>query len=231
MVDPCSFTVPAIAGSISGVIVVAAGVVVIVIIVCVQYLKFKKRACQRDKELQKFQEQEEAKEAIREVHHRLWSREKEQEETKAAHHEYHHLWSREKVARLLDDLREMKEIVQATNDLELFREFLTDYMQMTREIYGKYLSSVATDGEEERNVQVEREQKEQILNFLREILKGGKRNKSLKAEMLRTIMDEVGNEVTDWKSQSTHLESTNFISGQQPSTEAREEAGGKGNSG
>ena len=41
MVDPCSFTVPAIAGSISGVIVVAAGVVVIVIIVCVQYLKFK----------------------------------------------------------------------------------------------------------------------------------------------------------------------------------------------
>ena len=226
MVDPCRFTVPAIAGSISGVIVVAAGVVVIVIIVCVQYLKFKKRACQRDKELQ---EQEEAKEAIRELHHRLWSREKEQEETKAARHEYRQQWNREKVDKLLEDLREMKETVLAKNDIELFRGFLTDYMQMTREIYGKYLSSLVTDSEEERNVQVEREQKEQILNFLREILKGGKRNKSLKAEMLRTIMDEVGNEVTDWNSQSTHLESTNFISGQQPSTEAREEAGGKGN--
>ena len=64
-------------------------------------------------------------------------------------------------------------------------------------------------------------QKEQILKLLREILKGGKRIESLKAEMLSTIMDEVGNEVTDWESQSTHLESTSFISGQQPSTEAR----------
>ena len=80
-----------------------------------------------------------------------------------------------------------------------------------------------------RNVEVEREQKEQILNLLREILKGGKRNESLKPEMLRTIMDEVGSEVTDWKSQSTHLESTDFISGQQPSMEAREEAESKGN--
>ena len=72
-------------------------------------------------------------------------------------------------------------------------------------------------------------QKEEILNLLREILKGGRINKSLKAEMLSIITDEVGNEVTDWKSQSTHLESTSFISGQQPSTEAKEEAGGKGN--
>ena len=37
---------------------------------------------------------------------------------------------------------------------------------------------------------------------------------------------EVESEVTD---QSTHLESTKFISGQQPSMEAREEAESKGN--
>ena len=222
MVDPCRFTVPVIAGSVSGVIVVAAGIVVIVIIVLLQYLKFKKRACQRDKGLHL--------EEIKEENDFYKSQKsQEQEEAKAAHCKLHRLWSREKVYRLLDDLREMRETVSATNDLELFRGFLTDYMQITREIYGKYLSSVATDSEEEINVEVEREQKKQILNLFREILKGGRRNKFLKAEMLSTIMDEVGNEVTDWESQSTHLESTNFISGQQPSTEAREEAESKGN--
>ena len=212
MVDPCSFTVPAIAGSISGVIVVAAGIVVIVIIVFLQYCKFKKRACHQYKEL----------------HLKELKEENEQEETKAARHEYHYQWSREKVERFLDDLREMRKILCATNDKELFQEFMAEYMKMTREAYGQYLSSVAPDSKE-RNVEVEREQKEQILNLLREILKGGKRNESLKPEMLSTIMDEVGSEVTDWKSQSTHLESTNIISGQQPPMEAREEAGGKGN--
>ena len=39
-----------IAGSISGVTVVAAIVVVIVIIVCLKYQKFKKRVCQQDEE-------------------------------------------------------------------------------------------------------------------------------------------------------------------------------------
>ena len=192
MVDPCSFMVPAIAGSVSGVIMVAAGVVVIVIIVFLQYLKFKKRACQRDKELhlieikevsQKSQEQEEAREVDRQ-------------------------WSREKTDQFLDDFREMRETVSARNDLELFRGFLTDYMQMTREIYGKYLSSVATDSEEERNEEIEKEQKEQLLNLLREILKGGRRDKSLKAEMLSTIMDEVGSDINDFvdqKCQSTCL--------------------------
>ena len=194
MVDPCHFTVPAIAGSVSGVIVVAAGVVVIVIIVFLQYLKFKKRACQRDKALHL--------EEIKEENDFYKSQKsQEQEEKKAARHEYHQQWSREKVDKLLEDLKEMKETVQATNDIELFRGFLTDYMQMTREIYGKYLSSVATDSEEERNEEIEREQKEQLLNLLRDILKGGRRNKSLKAEMLSTIMDEVGSDVNDFVDQ------------------------------
>lgn len=194
MVDPCSFTVPVIAGSVSGVIVVAAGVVVIVIIVFLQYLKFKKRACQRDKELhlKKIKEENDFYKS---------QKSQEQEETKEAHRELHQQWSREKVDQLLEDLREMKETVQATNDIELFRGFATDYMQMTRAIYGKYLSSVATDSEEERNEEIEKEQKEQLLNLLREILKGGRRNKSLKAEMLSTIMDEVGSDVNDFVDQ------------------------------
>ena len=201
MVDPCSFTVPAIAGSVSGVIVVAAGIVVTVIIVLFQYLKFKKRACQRDKELH-------LKEIKEENDFYKSQKSQEQEEAQEAHRELQRQWSREKVDRLLDDLREMRETVSATNDLELFRGFLTDYMQMTREIYGKYLSSVATDSEEERNEEIEKEQKEQLLNLLREILKGGRRNKSLKAEMLSTIMDEVGSDVNDFvdqKCQSTCL--------------------------
>ena len=201
MVDPCSFTVPAIAGSVSGVIVVAAGIVVTVIIVLFQYLKFKKRACQRDKELH-------LKEIKEENDFYKSQKSQEQEEAQEAHRELQRRWSREKVDRLLDDLREMRETVSATNDLELFRGFLTDYMQMTREIYGKYLSSVATDSEEERNEEIEKEQKEQLLNLLREILKGGRRNKSLKAEMLSTIMDEVGSDVNDFvdqKCQSTCL--------------------------
>ena len=194
MVDPCRFTVPAIAGSVLGVIVVAAGVVVIVIIVFLKYLKFKKRACQRDKELHLEEIKEENDFYKSQKSH-------EQEKTKAARYEYHQQWSREKVDKLLEDLREMKETVQATNNIELFRGFLTDYMQMTREIYGKYLSSVATDSEEEKNEEIEREQKEQLLNLLREILKGGRRNKSLKAEMLSTIMDEVGSDVNDFVDQ------------------------------
>ena len=52
------------------------------------------------------------------------------------------------------------------------------------------------------------EQKEQLLNLLRHILNGGRRNKSLKGEMLRTIVDEVGSDVDDYvdqKLQSTCL--------------------------
>ena len=194
MVDLCSFTVPVIAGSVSGVTVVAAGIVVIGIIVFLQYLKFKKRACRREKELHLEEIKEENDFYKSQKSH-------EQEEAKEANRELHRLWSREKVDKLLEDLREMKETVQATNDLELFRGFVTDYMQMTREIYGKFLSSVATDSEEERNEEIEKEQKEQLLNFLREILKGGRRNKSLKAEMLSTIMDEVGSDVNDFVDQ------------------------------
>ena len=196
MVDPCRFTVPAIAGSVSGVIVVAAGVVVIVIIVFLQYLKFKKRACHRDKELHL--------EEIKEENDCNKSRKsQEQEEAKEANCELHRLWSREKVDKLLEDLREMKETVLAKNDIELFRGFLTDYMQMTREIYGKYLSSSVTDSEEEKNEEIEKEQEEQLLNLLRDILKGGKRNKSLKAEMISTIMDEVGSDVNDFVDQKS----------------------------
>ena len=113
MVDPCRFTVPAIAGSVSGVIVVASGIVLIVIIVLLQYLKFKKRACLQGK---KFHLEE-----IKEENNFYKSQKsQEQEETKEANCELHRLWSREKVDKLLDDLREMRETVQATNDLELF---------------------------------------------------------------------------------------------------------------
>ena len=190
--------VPAIAGSVSGVIMVAAGVVVIVIIVFLQYLKFKKRACLQDKKLHL--------EEIKEENDDLYKPQKSQEQEEAR--EVDRQWSREKTDQFLDDFREMRETVSARNDLELFRGFLTDYMQMTREIYGKYLSSVATDSEEERNEEIEKEQKEQLLNLLREILKGGRRDKSLKAEMLSTIMDEVGSDINDFvdqKCQSTCL--------------------------
>ena len=110
--------------------------------------------------------------------------------------------------KLLEDIRNMRE--SAKNDTEVFRQ----YMDLVKEISDKLFSSVAmdsdatTDSEEERNKEMEREQKEQLLNLLRHILKGGRRNKSLKGEMLRTIVDEVGNDVNDYvgqKLQSTCL--------------------------
>ena len=185
MSDPCSFTVPVIAGSISGVIVVAiiVIVVVIVIIVCLQHLKFKKRACQRDRELQLIQTEEE------------------RSQQNENHREMDRQWSRDRVNKLLDGLRGMQEIIRATNDTELFRNFLADCTKLTMELYGEFLSCVATDGEEERNGEIEKAQKEQLLNLLRHILKGGRRNKSLKEEMLRTIVDEMGSEVNDYVEQ------------------------------
>ena len=194
MNDPCRSIV--IAGSASGVIAIAAItiIVVIVIIVCYRHLKFKRKACQQEKQLQLEETKEENDFCIR-------KKCQEQEETKEAHREVHRQWSREKVDRLLDELKDMRKTVCATNDKEMFREFMADYMKITREIYGKYLSSVDTDSEEERNEEIEREQKEQLLNLLREILKGGKRSKSLKAEMLSTIMDEVGSDVNDFVDQ------------------------------
>ena len=181
-------------------IIVVVVFVVIVIIVCLKHLKFKKRACQRDRELQLEETREE---------HDFCNKQncQKQDEKKEANREVHRQWSREKVDRLLDELKDMRETVCATNDKELLREFLGDYTKMTTEIYGKFLSPVATDGdvvtdsEEERNEEIEREQKEQLLNLLREILKGGRRNKSLKGEMLRTIVDEVGSDVNDYVDQ------------------------------
>ena len=188
-------------------IIVIVIVIIVCLIVCLTYLKFKKRACQRDRELQL----EETKEQNDCAHQQKC---REQEEIKEERHEVHRQWSREKVDRLLDELKDMRKTVCETNDKELFREFLTEYMRLTKVIYGKFLSSVASDGdvatdsEEERNEEIEKEQKEQLLNLLRDILKGGKRNKSLKPEMLNTIVNEVGSEVKemiDQKRQSTFL--------------------------
>ena len=190
-----------------------AAVVVTVIIVCLQYLKFKKKACQQDKELQ-------LEEKMRENDFIKCQKENDCE--------MHRQQSRDRVDRLLDGLRDMQEIIRATNDIELFRDFLADCTKLTMELYGKFLSYVATDSEEERNEEIEKAQKEQLLNLLRAILNRGTRNKSLKAELLSTIMAEVGSEVSEWKSRSTHLEFTNLISDQQQSMEARKEAGSKG---
>ena len=195
MDGPC-FTVPVIAGSVSGVIVFAAIIVVIVIIVCVQYLKFKKRACQQNKELELKNKMEDNVDADR--------REcREQERVKEQHHEYHRQWSREQVEKLLKDIREMRECAKC--DIEMFRE----YMKVANEISDKLISSIApdsgdvvTDSEEERNKEMEREQKEQLLKLLRHILRGGRRNESLKAEMLVAIKEEVG---SDKKCQCTCL--------------------------
>ena len=181
-------------------IIVVVVFAVIVIIVCLKHLKYKKRACQRDRELQLEETREE---------HDFCNQQtcQKQDEKKEANLEIHRQWSREKVDRLLDELKDMRKTVFETNDKELLRKFLGEYTKMIREIYGKFLSPVATDGdvvtdsEEERNEEIEMEQKEQLLNLLREILKGGRRNKSLKGEMLRTIVDEVGSDVNDYVDQ------------------------------
>ena len=123
-----------------------------------------------------------------------------QEETQ--HREYHRQWSREQVEKLLKDIRQMQEC--AKSNIEMFRE----YMKVANEISNKLISSVApdsgevvTDSEEERNKEMEREQKEQLLKLLRHILRGGRRNESLKAEMLVAITEEVGSDVNDFVDQ------------------------------
>ena len=194
-VDSCSFTVPVIAGSISAVIVVAAAIIVVTaIIVCLKYHKLKKNSCHQDKKLKLEEKREDNVDADR--------REcRKQEETKEKHREMRRQWSREQVEKLLEEVREMRE--SAKHDVELSR----DYIKLIREVC-TLLSSVATDSEEERNEEIEKAQREQFLKLLQDMLKGGKRNESLKLEMLRTIMDEVGNDVNDYvgqKLQSTCL--------------------------
>ena len=201
MDGPC-FTVPVVAGSVSGVIVSAAIIVVIVIIVCVQYLKFKKKACQQHEELELKNKVEDNVDADRKECRK-------QERVKEQRRALDHQWSREQAKQLLEDIREMREC--AKTNIEMYRV----YMDVAKEVSDKLISSLATDSgdvvtdsEEERNKEMEREQKEQLLNLLRHILRGGRRNESLKAEMLSTIMDEVGSDVNDFvdqKCQSTCL--------------------------
>ena len=174
---------------------VAIIVVVIVIIVCFQYLKFKKRACQQDKELELKNKMEDNVDADRRAC-------REQERIEEQHREMNRQWSRQQMEKLYEDIRNMRE--RAENDTEVFRQ----YMDLVKEISDKLFSSVTTDGddvatdsEEERNKEMEREQKEQLLNLLRHILKGGRKNKSLKGEMLRTIVDEMGSDVNDYVDQ------------------------------
>ena len=190
-------TIPVIVGSILGVIVLATAVIVVtVIIVCLKYRKFKKNSCYQDRKLQLEEKKEDNIDADRKECRK-------QEETKERHREYHRQWSREQVEKLLKDIREMREC--AKRNIEMFRE----YMKVANEISDKLISSIApdsgdvvTDSEEERNKEMEREQKEQLLKLLRHILRGGRRNESLKAEMLVAIKEEVG---SDKKCQCTCL--------------------------
>ena len=126
---------------------------------------------------------------------------REQERVKEQRREMNRQWSRQQMEKLLEDIRNMRE--SAKDNPEVFQQ----YMELVKEISDKLISScttdgdVATDSEEERNKEMEREQKEQLLNLLRHILRGGWRNKSLKAEMLSTIMDEVGSDVNVYVNQ------------------------------
>lgn len=163
--------------------VAAAIIVVITIIVCLKYHKFKKNSCHQDKKFELEEKKEDNVNADR--------REcRKQEETKEEHREIHRQWSREQVEKLLEDVREMRE--SAKRNVELFHE----YIKLIKEVC-TLLSSVTTDCEEERNEEIEKVQKEQFLKLLQDILKGGKKNKSLKPEMLRTIVNEVGSEVKE----------------------------------
>ena len=174
-----------------GVIVLATAVIVVtVIIVCLKYRKFKKNSCYQDRKLQLEEKKEDNIDADRKECRK-------QEETKEQHREYHRQWSREQVEKLLKDIREMREC--AKRNIEMFRE----YMKVANEISDKLISSIATDSgdvasEEERNKEMEREQKEQLLKLLRHILRGGRRKESLKGEMLATIAEEVGSEVKQY---------------------------------
>ena len=194
MDGPC-FTVQVIAGSVSGVIAAAIIVVMVIMIVCVQYLKFKKKACQQHEELALKNKVEDNVDADR---RECRERDRVKEQRRALDHQ----WSREQAKQLLEDIREMREC--AKTNVEMYRV----YMDVAKEVSDKLISSLATDSgdvvtdsEEERNKEMEREQKEQLLNLLRNILRGGRRNKSLKAEMLVAITEEVGSDVNDFVDQ------------------------------
>lgn len=139
-------------------------IVVVVVVTCCCWHILKRRECRKDKAL-------------------------EMVDTKIHIHEMDRQSSRDQATKLLN---QFKEQYDQTDDTELKRELLKHQTQLTIELLR--LSSVQADDEEEWNEDIEKERNDQVLILLKDILKRGKRNSSLKANMLKTIMDEVGSE-------------------------------------
>jgi len=80
-----------------------------------------------------------------------------------------------------------------TDNTELTCERIKQQTQLTIELLG--LSSVRPDSEEEWNEEIEKERNEQVLILLKHILTRGKRNSSLKRDILDTVNVEFGSKV------------------------------------
>ena len=140
-------------------------IIVVVVVTCCCCHILKRRECRKDKEL----------EMVDTNHH---------------NNRVERQWSRDQAIKLLN---QFKEQYDQTEDTGLKRELIIQQRQLTTDLL---LSSVKVDGEEEDGEEedIEKERNDQVLILLKDILKRGKRNSSLKANMLKTITDEVGSE-------------------------------------
>jgi len=102
--------------------------------------------------------------------------------------------STEQAAKTLDCFREL---LYNTDDTELKCELIKQSTQLTTELLR--LSSVQPDSEEEWNEEIEKERNKQVLILLQDILKRGKRNRKIKPDMLKTIVEEVGSEIKEYE--------------------------------
>jgi len=117
-----------------------------------------------------------------------------QEDKKENNRELHRQWSREQATQMLDCF---KDLLYNTDDTELKRELIKESTQLTTELLR--LSSVQPDSEEEWNEEIEKERNKQVLILLQDILKRGKRNRKIKPDMLKTIVEEVGSEIKEFE--------------------------------
>ena len=176
--DPTTLIVGASLGAIVAVLIVIT--VVIVIVTCSCYHIHKRRECRKDNKVE-----------MTDFHLKAQIQ---QEDKKENNREMHRQWSREQATKMLDCF---KDLLYNTDDTELKCELIKQSTQLTTELLR--LSSVQTDSEEEWNEEIEKERNERVLILLQDILKRGKRNRKLKPDMLKTIVEEVGSEIKEFE--------------------------------
>jgi len=184
MPEPCEDQTTLIVGAslaaFGALLIVIVITVVVVVVTCSCYRIHKHRECYKVNELEMTDSNRKAQ--------------IQQEEKKENNREIQRQWSREEATKNLQCFRDQ---LNKTDDTELKRYLLGEIRKLTTELFG--LSSMQTDSEEEWNEEIEEERNEQVLILLHDILKRGKRNRKIKPDMLKTIVEEVGSEIKEFE--------------------------------